>query len=138
MWRMDKIGMKFNDEYFVWAAVLAVVVFALVYSWNTSKEYFGTQCWGPETAISDATGYPDVQSFDSQREAYGKYLGDQLMSSGKCPGFSNGSDCVNAGRALGLSMERINAEKYKRDKRGSARNGCYDRCSIRSLFFVWP
>jgi len=111
---MDKIAwMKFNDEYFVWAVVLAVVVFALVYSWNTSKEHFGTQCWAPETPVGDSTGYPD-QSFESQRQAYFTYLGDQLISSGKCPGVSNGLDCAmkSGGAVTGLLKELVNAERY--------------------------
>uniref|UniRef100_A0A6C0HKS3 Uncharacterized protein n=1 Tax=viral metagenome TaxID=1070528 RepID=A0A6C0HKS3_9ZZZZ len=99
---MDKIAwMKFNDEYFVWAVVLAVVVFALVYSWNTSKEHFGTQCWAPETPMSAATGYP-VPPAPQDFPNYINYVGDKLKAQGKCPASQTAMECANAYVTIGL------------------------------------
>lgn len=93
--------MKFNDEYVVWAVVLAVVVFALVYSWNTSKEHFGTQCWAPETPMSAATGYP-VPPAPQDFPNYINYVGDKLKAQGKCPASQTAMECANAYVTIGL------------------------------------
>ena len=101
MWRLDKIRMKFNDEYFVWAVVLAVVVFVLVYSLSRSKEEFITKCWSPETSMSAATGYP-TDDGNQGFQSYIKYVGNELKKYGKCPLSENSFNCLNAGLKEGL------------------------------------
>ena len=72
-----------NDEYFVWAVVIAVVVFALVFSWN-SREHFDQKCWGSEQTMSATTGYPQQKPYDGESFIkYRDYVLDKTSTVGR-------------------------------------------------------
>lgn len=84
-----------NDEYFIWAVVIAVVVVALMYSWNSREHFVREKCWGAEQALSASTGYMDGTKYMQGYFSYLTYLGEKLTSQGKCSGYKDALDCAN-------------------------------------------
>jgi hypothetical protein len=87
--------MKMNDEYFIWAVLIAVVVFALMYSWNSREHFVKQKCWGAEQVMSATTGYIDGTKYMQGFWIYLRYLGEKLTSQGKCSSSKDAFDCVN-------------------------------------------